>query len=382
MPRTCTADSATARHGARGAHGIWAALCVGSVLAGCTGDELVEHAAVDDESVADTEAAAPCAEASSEARSLYWQVWEQLDASYPYFDYKDIDWAALGAECEAHVCLEGAGYNAFVGDAMECLLSPLADYHVAILDRRGFGYQYGVPRGAPNSDEALTASLLDPGSASETTYTLSGTLMEGRFGYIRVDTWNRSALDGIDVGGLVDEVGNVNGIVVDARSNGGGDPYLAAELAGRFTSDAATAYAYYQTRIARDDDPYTYELTDPAPFTLRESAVSAVPFDGKVAVLLGANCASACENFAAMFDTVVPASRSFGATTRGASGWPDAYTLDDGKTVLYASTVFTTLADSGLPIEWCGVPPDQFTEFIGDGRDEVLEAATAWLMAD
>lgn len=80
-----------------------------------------------------------------------------------------------------------------------------------------------------------------------------------------------------------------------------------------------------------------------------------------------------------MFDTVVPASRSFGATTRGASGRPAAYSLGDEKTVLYASTVMTTLPERGQPIEWNGVEPDELVDFRGDGHDEVIDAALAWL---
>jgi hypothetical protein len=319
----------------------------------------------------------PVACGESEAHTLYWEVWGILDETYPYFDYKHVDWPALGEACEVHVCDADAGYRDFRDDAMTCLLAPLADHHVAITDRFGTFNRYGLPPDAPNSDVELVAELLDPGSLVDEGYTRTGTLGGGRYGYVATYTWVSSVLDAEDVWALPDAFGDVEGIVLDARDNGGGNPALAAVLAGRFASDGESPYGWIQERDLGNGDPY--QLGEREPLTLLDDWVSPEPFDGPVAVLLGHECVSACEHFAAMMDTLVPASRSFGATTCGASGYPDDYALSDGETGLRASTVMTTLAATGEPLEWNGVPPDVEVAWVGQGRDEVLDAAIAWM---
>lgn len=349
-------------------------LALWRLLTGCADPQV--PAEVSEEEPEPTEAA--CDE-DEDAYELYWDVWEILDESYPFFEYKDIDWVALGEECETYVC-EDAGYFDFLRGAMECLLGPLRDHHVGILDRNADWNDYGLPDDAPNIDVDIVAARLDEGSVIETDYTITGTLDGGRLGYIRVDSWASWALEDVDVAGLYDQVGEVEGIVLDARRNGGGDPAYAAQLVGRFTSDGRSPYGWWQEREEQDaDEERTYELTDPSPLTIGGRNASSAPFDGPVAVLLGYDCMSACEHFAAMLDTLAPASRSFGATTRGASGYPRSDELSDGETLLYASRILVTLADGGLPLEWNGVPPDELVNFTDDGTDAVLDAARVWM---
>jgi C-terminal processing protease CtpA/Prc len=265
----------------------------------------------------------------------------------------------------------------FLESGMDCLLAPLRDYHVAIQDDTGEFWGYGLDGYIPNYDTGLIALRLDAGSAEVTGAATTGTLEAGSFGYIRVDSWVRSDLGSIDIPGLVDAVGPVAGMVIDMRTNSGGDESAAQELAGRFVSDTTTAYDFAQVRDEQDGDPVTHELGPQVGQVLPASVVGA-QFGGPVALLIGNKCLSSCEHFVAMM-ALAPQVRRFGETTRGGTGNPRFDTLSDDATVLISSTWLITLPD-GTVLEWNGIAPDEQIDFVGAGGDEVLDAAVDWLL--
>src|SRR5688572_23750093 len=56
-----------------------------------------------------------CTDTPEEPELLLEEVWSILDATYPYFDYKGIDWPALHDECRDLVCEERHDYDDFIG---------------------------------------------------------------------------------------------------------------------------------------------------------------------------------------------------------------------------------------------------------------------------
>src|SRR6185436_6251131 len=78
-----------------------------------------------------------CTDTPEEPELLLEEVWSTLDATYPYFDYKQVDWVALHDECRDLVCEERNDYDDFVGLGADCLLTPLADANIAITDVDG-----------------------------------------------------------------------------------------------------------------------------------------------------------------------------------------------------------------------------------------------------
>jgi hypothetical protein len=317
-----------------------------------------------------------CTDVPEEPELLLEEVWATLDATYPFFDYKQVDWQALHDECRDLVCEERNDYDDFVGAGADCLLAPLADANVAITDVDGDVHTYGLDPATPNALQSLADARLDAGSLSEGKVSVTGTLNGGRFGYFRLTTFDAGP---DDFASRLGEVGIVEGWVLDLRSVSGGVDAAAAELAGLFVDDTTTPYAYTQVREETDGDPLTHELAPPTARTLAPNDVADDVFVGPVAVLTGKACSEVCENFVARMKLATEL-RTFGATTYGAAGNPDESTLaTDGVTQLRSSTWLETLGDGTTVIEWNGIPADEPVSFTGGDEDQVLEAAVLWL---
>jgi hypothetical protein len=317
-----------------------------------------------------------CTDPPEEQEVLFQEVWTVLDATYPYFDYKEIDWLALHDKCRELVCEERHDYDDFIGPAADCLLAPLADEHVGLTDPEGEFHGYGVEGYTPNSLDSLANERLDYATLVEGPTSVTGTLNGGRFGYIRVDSFSVGLED---FGSRVAAVGVVEGWVIDMRQNGGGNELAAMELAGQFVEDTTTPYSYVQYREETDGDPTTHELGPQTARTLDADLVADEVFVGNVALLIGDGCVSSCESFVAMMD-LAESLRTFGDTTRGSSGNPEEIVLEaDGVTRLLSSTWFDTLGDGTTVIEWNGIDPDEPVDFEGGEEDQILEAAILWV---
>jgi hypothetical protein len=346
---------------------IWAL----ATLAGCSDDEGAADAGADG---GDTDTVpGPYA-------NLFDEVWQILQDEYPYMDYKTINWHTLRDQCRPLVAGPDATYDIWINEAMDCLLSPLADYHVNIFDLNDEWHTYGTTGWYGNFDNELADTyLVDGGLAVGATGDVTfGTTTEGGFDYVRTDTWSPANLAGVEFGELVDTIGDVPGYVLDVRANSGGSELEAMELAGLFVADTETPYSFFQERVEVDEDEYTHELTSPVPKTIWPEYIADSQYAGPVALLLGHKCMSSCELSVAML-TLSDQVETFGATTRGSSGNPEEKDLSNG-TVLRHSTWLLTLADGETVLEWTGIEPEQPVEFVGSSADEVLQAAIDWLL--
>jgi len=319
-----------------------------------------------------------CDEKSGKPEDLFEEVWTILDETYPYIEYKGIDWSALHDECLVEVCDPDHEYEDFATSGMNCLLAPLSDWLVFVIDRDGEYLRYGIEYAQSNVNPSLADGYLDDGTLTLENTTTAGRLEDGRFGYLRVEAFESSSLDD-DVEELVAGIGPVEGYVVDLRENVvGNSEQIAMDVAGQFVTDTATPYGFDQYREEIDGDPATHELGPPIAKSIESDRVADSPFAGPVAVLTGEVCWTSCEWFLAMMK-LAPDVRSFGAATQGNSSEAQLLTLEaDSETFLVSSTSLASLGD-GTVIEWNGIAPDELVEFSDDGDDEVLEAAIAWL---
>jgi len=359
---------------------IWI-LVTAALLASCADDGADDSDAGADGGDTDVDSDADTDTVPGPYEGLFDEVWQILQDEYPYMDHKSVDWHALGDTCRPLVESADANYDIWLTQAMDCLLGPLADYHVAILDVNEEWHGYGVEGWTGNFDVELADTYLVDGGLAAGPYgdVRFGTTVAGGYGYVRVETWSSASLAGIDFTELVELIGDVPGYALDVRMNSGGSELEAMELAGQFVGDTETPYAFFQVRQETDDDPQTHELGAMQDKTLWPDYAVDTPFDGPVAVLVGHKCMSSCELFVAMMG-LADGAETFGATTRGSSGNPDEKELENG-TILRHSTWLLTLADGETVLEWSGIEPEHAVEFAGGTSDEVLEAALDWLDA-
>lgn len=164
----------------------------------------------------------------------------------------------------------------------------------------------------------------------------------------------------------------VTGLILDVRVNGGGSGGLATDFAGFFFNHVVEIGkgSYFNDILGDFEDSPVMWTIEPAP----------VQFTGKVAVLVGADCVSACESFAYMMQregraTVVgytPSAGAFGEVGQGQYDLPGEYSMQ-------FPTGRTFTPEGFLLLEGVGVIPDIFVPMTYESAlgefDAVLEAA-------
>jgi carboxyl-terminal processing protease len=200
-------------------------------------------------------------------------------------------------------------------------------------------------------------------------------LDDSGLGYIRITTFSddynlMARLWELYITALLDN--DVPGLILDVRANGGGSGALALDFAGYLFDEEVvlSEELYYNERTGSFEPLGVPSRIEPGPLY----------FDGPVAVLVGPDCASACEGFAAAVShggraTVVghmPSAGMYGEVGRGQYDLP-------GDISLQVPTGRPETPAGDLYIEGVGVVPDitvPITEASALGQeDTVLEAA-------
>ena len=190
------------------------------------------------------------------------------------------------------------------------------------------------------------------------------------FGLIRFNTWMMPAAQQFEE--AVIEMAKVEGMILDLRGNPGGVAGLSAGFAGYFV-DEAQNLGTLKTR--RDEIHLRIN-----PRTVSRDGSKIDTYAGPVAILIDQFSASTSEIFAAGMQDLGRA-RIFGERSMAAALPAVIEELPNGDYLMHAMA--DLLRPSGERVEGEGVVPDQPVPLTEDGlragKDEVLEAALAWL---
>ncbi len=171
----------------------------------------------------------------------------------------------------------------------------------------------------------------------------------------------------------------IPGLIIDIRQNSGGNPFLAEQMAAYFFDEPLVVggRGIYNEELHEfyfDPDPRAQARFYPPPEALR--------YHGKVAVLIGPNCASACERFA--YDMALQERAAIVGfyPTAGLGGGVEDFLMPENVTVRFTK-VRSVDAEGNIHIEGEGVSPSirvPVTEetLFADG-DPVLDAAITYL---
>jgi C-terminal processing protease CtpA/Prc len=207
---------------------------------------------------------------------------------------------------------------------------------------------------------------------------IEGEVLDGvGLGYVRITTFSddynlMAQLWEHYIQGFI--ANEVEGLIIDVRTNSGGSGGLALDFAGYFfDEEIILSQEYYY-----NDNLHEFEVSDhpsrilPAP----------IQFDGPIAVLVSPYCVSACEGFSyamSQQDRAIvivvghaPTAGAFGEVGRG------QYSLPEGLTLQFPTGRPET-PDGQLLIEGKGVEPDITVPVTEDSalgyEDAVLNAA-------
>jgi C-terminal processing protease CtpA/Prc len=201
-------------------------------------------------------------------------------------------------------------------------------------------------------------------------------ILDSGFGYVKIFSFFDNEVLTVQLWERMIQTMNDNGVpglIVDMRQNGGGNGFLADQMAGYFFDEETITgnTGYYAPDI--DDfffDPELEEKIYPPAENLR--------YHGPIAVLVGPACASACEFFS--YDmTLLENSTVVGYyTTAGAGGSVDQFAMPEGE--FFQFTIGRAVnAEGEIHIEGTGVEPEVVVplteENLFSEGDPVLEAA-------
>jgi C-terminal processing protease CtpA/Prc len=169
----------------------------------------------------------------------------------------------------------------------------------------------------------------------------------------------------------------VPGVVVDMRQNGGGAGFLADQMAAYFFEDELKLgnTGFYDKSL----DEFKFDPRNQDQFYLPDSSLR---YDGKVAVLVGPACASACEFFSYDMTLDDRAAIVGQYPTAGLGGSVNDVKMPED--LFFRMTVGRAVNEDGeIHIEGQGVAPTVQVpvtlETLTSDGDPVLDAAVAWL---
>ncbi|HPF40630.1 MAG TPA: S41 family peptidase [Phycisphaerae bacterium] len=308
-------------------------------------------------------------------QAIFDELWETFDQNYSYFDYKGIDWNDVRDRYRPDFSMNLTDTE-FTDQIVE-MLAELHDLHVEVM------YPDGTWVGTDPQKVELNYT-----SVPRNRYTLNDAGYESLGGnvirhawfadaiaYIRIDTFSTSAFESISDQEIEDLFARYNGadaMIIDIRPNNGGNENIAMRIASHFTA-TNVIYGYTETRDGPDHSDF-------APLETKTLAPSAQNrFDGPVACLIGQRCLSSAEWFTLMM-RACPNVILIGDTTRGGSGFPREFSLDNG--VRYTVPRWIAYTDELIGFEDIGIDPDDWIaagESFDESHDYVVEEAIGLL---
>lgn len=297
------------------------------------------------------------------------RLWERFDAVYPSFDYKGVDWDRQRAlyRTRAYAARSQAELVSITAE----MLAPLRDLHIWFIDPRGQVLPTYRPSHVTNFDQSRWQRALRHADYVQRSPDIGeGTV--GGFGYLFLGSWR----DGVEVSALdlsISRLRETPGMIIDLRTNSGGNDATALAFAARFTGQQVTA-SYVQVRNgpAHDDlDGLTARTIAPR---------GAWQYLRPVVVITGRGGFSATESFIAAMRTM-PNVTVIGDTTGGASGNPAAFPLGNGWS--FTVPQWIEYGPDHQPIEGRGVAPHMVMQWqpstYDRDRDPLIDAAVGVL---
>ena len=209
--------------------------------------------------------------------------------------------------------------------------------------------------------------VLGPADEHRTASGLQYKVLPGNVGYIRCSSFNTAIGEG-NLHEILRYFALCNALIVDIRSNGGGQLTSAETLASAFTNRTLTVgYLTHKTGPAHD------AFSTPKP--VRLSPLSGFRWQKPVAVLINRRTYSAANAFT-MYMKTIPGVILVGDRTGGGSGLPFSSELPGGWSIRLSAS--PTLDVNGEHTEF-GIAPDVRSHLGANdrlnGKDSMIETA-------
>lgn len=295
--------------------------------------------------------------------------WKEVDRNYAFFPYLNIDWDSVYSAYKPRITNNMHERQLF--DVLSEMANLLKDGHVNLFSPYGVSvYSDWYKKYPVNTIKNINRYLESFKTA--TNVVQYGKIRNRNIGYISVSSFVSDSDDYSVIDEIITNFANTDGIVIDVRSNGGGNSNNAMTIASRF---ADITYFIFKTRFrnGKGHDDFT-DWTDV--FLYPEG----VRYNKNVAVLTNRSCYSSTEWFISAMK-VMPRVTIVGDTTGGGSGNPLQRQLPNGWFFRLSNS--QKLLPEGVDFQFTGIYPDVPVSISKadstNGIDTILEKAITLL---
>ncbi|MDO1449491.1 S41 family peptidase [Rhodocytophaga aerolata] len=269
-------------------------------------------------------------------------LWKELDRKYSFFEYKRINWDSVYTVYRPQIHNNLSREELF--EVMAQMLSTLRDGHVNLRSGDNISkYENWFLDYPANVDRELLIRHYWGD------YHITGPLINtiiGEVGYIHYSSFrNPISADNLDY--IFTRFKDTEGLIIDIRSNEGGNPKNSFKILERIISERKMLYkqAFKNGPGHQDFEPFHEVYLTPD--------LENVRFEKKVVVLTNRRCYSAANYFAASCKAL--GITLIGDQTGGGGGVPAGSELPNGFHVNYSASV--SLLPDGYNME-AGIVPD------------------------
>lgn len=299
-------------------------------------------------------------------------LWKIIDEQYCFFDYKQqeygLDWNAVHAKYKVRIDERMSSRELF--EVMTDMLGELRDGHVNLSSAADLGRYWEWKDNYPtNFSDTLERKYL--GRDYKIASGLKYTTLDDNIGYVRYESFTSAIGEG-NLDEVLYDLMPCRGLIIDIRSNGGGDLTYAERLAARFVHEPTlVGFMQHKTGPGHSDfSPMEEQILVPS---------SNIRWHKPVCVLTNRGVFSAANEFV-KYMKVLPNVSIVGDRTGGGSGMPMSSSLPNGWTVRFSACPMYDA--QGRQTEF-GIDPDYNiaitdTDFLR-GIDTIIEYARTLL---
>lgn len=301
-------------------------------------------------------------------RGNFEALWRIIDEHYCFFDYKNeqygLDWNAVHAKYSPQIN-DGMTENQMF-EVMANMLSELRDGHVNIYSKFDMARNWSWHENYPHnfSDSLLRAYMgTDYRIASGIEYRI----LDDNIAYLRYKSFSQAIGDG-NLDAILSEIATCNGMIIDVRSNSGGNLATAEKLAARFTNkEILVGYMRHKTGRGHNDFSKMEEQ--------RLKPAAGLRWQKPVVILTNRKVYSAANEFV-KYMKCCPQVKVVGDKTGGGAGMPFSSELPCGWGVRFSAC---PMYDRDRQLTEFGIEPDynvQLTDAdFRKGKDTIIEFA-------
>lgn len=267
-----------------------------------------------------------------------------IDENYSYRDLRSVDWKEVFAKYQPK--LEASETSQAFARVTAELLGAAKDAHISVEvngSRRGT-FQRNI---TPNVNFRTLPQVIPNWRHENNSIVATGKCEDG-ITYLLIGSWPGKDLPE-EIFEAIASADPKKGLIIDVRTNGGGDEPAAQKVAGCFITEEKI----YSKNTTIHDGKWseTYDRVV-KPNKARPA------YRGKVVVLIGPVCMSSNESFILMMKSA--GATLIGGKTYGSSGNPKPHDLGNGVTVFLPS--WKDLFPDGSLLEGVGIAPDIVVE--------------------